>query len=68
MTGYNVAYGDGHGAWYLDKEREVARTTGVLDQTTQSTVYGGNVLLKFHRDAVFLVKIKGQFWCIVRNS
>ena len=28
MTGYNVAYGDGHGAWYSDKEREVARTTG----------------------------------------
>ena len=26
---------------------------GVLDQTTQSTVYGGNVLLKFHRDTVF---------------
>ena len=28
LTGYNVAYGDGHGAWYLDKRREIARTTG----------------------------------------
>ena len=26
---------------------------GVLDHTTQSTVYGGNVLPKFHRDDVF---------------
>jgi prepilin-type N-terminal cleavage/methylation domain-containing protein len=27
LTGYNIAYGDGHGAWYLDKGREIARTT-----------------------------------------
>ena len=29
-TGYNVAYGDGHAAWYGDRTREIARTTGAV--------------------------------------
>ena len=27
LTGYNVAYGDGHGAWFPDKERKIANST-----------------------------------------
>ena len=27
-TGYNVAYGDGHAAWYADRTRQIARSNG----------------------------------------
>tara|TARA_B110000014_G_scaffold118618_1_gene81450 strand:+ start:1211 stop:1357 length:147 start_codon:yes stop_codon:yes gene_type:complete len=39
------------GIWIKDVKSPELQ--GVLDQTTQSTVYGGNVLPKFHRDDVF---------------
>ena len=55
------------GLGILIKDVKSPELQEVSDQTTQSTVYGGNVLLKAQSDAVFLDKIKGQFWCIVRN-
>ena len=35
LTGYNIAYGDGHGAWFPDKDRQIARSTGSVGSNDQ---------------------------------
>ena len=35
LTGYNVAYGDGHGAWFPDKERKIADSTSTAGSNSQ---------------------------------
>ena len=39
LTGYNVAYGDGHGAWFPDKDRLIARSTGSLGSNNESLIH-----------------------------
>ena len=35
ITGYNVAYGDGHGAWFPDKQRQIANSTSSAGSNAQ---------------------------------
>ena len=50
------------GLGILIKDVKSPEPQGVFDQTIQSTVYGGNVLLKFRNDAVFFgIKPKANF-------
>ena len=49
------------GLGILTKDVKSPEPQGVLDQTIQSTVYGGNVLLKFRNDAFFGIKPKADF-------
>ena len=49
------------GLGILIKDVKSPELQEVSDQTTQSTVYGGNVLLKAHSDAVFWIKSKANF-------
>ena len=49
------------GLGILIKDVKSPELQEVSDQTTQSTVYGGNVLLKFRNDAFFGIKPKTNF-------